>query len=200
MDVSGALKEFYARRGRPLQQSGHPDRRIDIHEADNEWVVVNLDTGWERNERRDASLFVSKRLWCPGFFVLVYDFFWGYELFDRGEIFDHFIQWPDEEEAPWLFPGEDRRGNVDVVAQHLPFLDMSVIAPYIQQQSFDYSWEHRADPHARGGKVHPNDEFQRYETYVVLDFLRALGIHVGFVDNIVTLDSPIVCTGYIMEW
>ena len=81
----------------------------------------------------------------------------------------------------------------------MPFLDMTVIAPYIQQKSFDYAWEHRAELNAHGGKVYPTDEFQRYEACAVIDFLRALGIHVGLRDNYVTLDGPVACSGYILK-
>ena len=132
--VCGALKSFYARRGKPLQLAGPEDKRIDVHGQDNNWVVVALDGGWEWNERREAHLFVSQRLWCPGFLVFVYDGdYWGYEFFANGQVLDHYVQQADDGDAPIGFPGEDCLGNAEVLVQHLPFLKRSEIAPYLVQ-------------------------------------------------------------------
>src|SRR3954447_26442196 len=99
--VSGALQSFYAARRRPLKPSNASTAisgdALTIHDADNNWVAVELDRGWEWKERREAQLFVSKRLWCPGFLICVYDGdYWGYEFFDRGEVLDHFVQQSDQ--------------------------------------------------------------------------------------------------------
>src|SRR5947208_1151164 len=89
--VCGALQSFYAARGRPLQEAKPytepSDRTLDVYAVDKDWVVVGLDSGWEWKERREAQLFVSQRLWCPGFLIFVYDGdYWGYEFFDHGKV------------------------------------------------------------------------------------------------------------------
>jgi len=76
--VYGAFVSFYEQRGRPLQSTGSELQSIRFHEQNNDWVVVDLDVGWEWTERREAQLFVSQRLWCPGFLVFVYGWdYWG---------------------------------------------------------------------------------------------------------------------------
>jgi hypothetical protein len=195
-DVCGALKAFYAGRGRPLEADGPEHDAITVHEAENDWVVVDLDIGWEWKERREAQLFVSHRLWCAGFLVFVYDGdYWGYEFFDRGETLDHFVQYEDIAEQ-W-FPGTDCRGNAEILSRHLPFLDISVIAPYLQQEpNF---------PDLSESKVHPQDEFGRLDECAVIDFLRKFGISIGLrpdVDGLwthVALESPVCCTLWKLE-
>ena len=71
-----------------------------------------------------------------------------------------------------------------MIVEHLPFLDFKVIALYLRQKPSD------ADPPELKGKVHPGDEFDRFDECAVLDFLRALGIRIELEDGIVTLQSP----------
>src|SRR5690348_3986845 len=89
-DVCGALKEWYAAHGIPLDTTGPVYESIGVHEPDNNWVVAELATpGWYWQERRKVGAFISERLWCPGFLVFVYDGeYWGYEFYDRGEALD----------------------------------------------------------------------------------------------------------------
>jgi len=189
--VYGSLKSFYAARARPLQLSNPnaepSDESIDVYEVDNNWVVVGLDSGWEWKERREAQLFVSQRLRCPGFLVFIYDGdYWGYEFFDRGKALDHFVQ--QEDQADQWFPNQDCCGKPDVLVQHLPSLDFSVIAPYLKQKP---SYGSPAD---LKGKVHPDDEFDRFDECAVLDFLRAIGVRVGLQRGYVTPNSSIDCS------
>jgi hypothetical protein len=192
-DVRGALQEFYADRGRPLEpldtsiadiDRDLTGRIIEIYAADNNWVVVRLDGGWEWKERLEAQLFVSRRLWCPAFLIFVYDGdYWGYELFDRGKVLDHFVQQKDQ--ADLWFPGRDCSGNIEVVVEHLPFLRAALIGPYLMQKP---TYE---DPPELKGRVRPNDEFDRFDECGVLDFLRVIGIHVNLKDEFVVLASPV---------
>jgi hypothetical protein len=185
--VCGALKSFYATRGRPLKSSGPDSQRIDVHEAENNWVVVALDSGWEWKERREAQLFVSRRLWCPGFLIFVYDGdYWGYEFFNRGEVLDHFVQQRDEAER-W-FPGSDCSGQPHLLVDHLPFLDIEVVAPYLKQRP-SYGV-----PPGLEGRVRPTDQFERFDECAVMDFLRALDAKVRLVDDYVRVDSPTSCS------
>jgi hypothetical protein len=113
--VYGAYAAFYHERGRPLLSEGHDFGRIDFHCERNGWVVVNLDAGWEWKERREAQLFVSRRIWCAGFLIYVYDGeYWGYEFFDKGVVLDHFVQ--EGAEAVIGFPGEECAGNAYIVS------------------------------------------------------------------------------------
>lgn len=190
--VCTALKSFYKSfniaRDKPSEATGWNWDSIDVHAADNDWVVVELDRGWEWEKRREAQLFVSKRLWCAGFLVFVYDGdYWGYEFFDHGEVFDHFVQ--DKEEASQWFKGEDCIGKAELLAEHLPFLDIHDIAPYLIQEP-----EHGPEREALQCKVRPDDEFSRFDECAVLDFLRAIGVNVELQDDYVTLPSPTTCS------
>jgi len=187
-DVGGALQAFYAVRGRPLQKTlagtVPSDLSLYIYTADNNWVVVELDSGWEWKERREAQLFVSERLYCPSLLIFVYDGdYWGYEFLDQGKVLDHFVQQQDQ--ADQWFPGQDCSGKPEVLVQHLPFLNFSVIAPYLKQKP-SYG-----NPPELKGKVHPHDEFDRFDECAVLDFLRALGVRVGLQDGYVMLNSSL---------
>lgn len=182
--VCGAYTSFYERRGRPLQLTGGAARRLDFYQETNGWVVVSLDGGWEWKERREAQLFVSRCLWCPGFLVFVYDgSYWGYEFFDHGEVFDHFVQ--EDTGQPIGFPGADCRGRPEVVAEHLPFLGAEDIAPYLVQK---HDW---VIPAGMDVPARPGDEFVRFDECAVLDFLRMLGVPVGLQGGYVRVQSPV---------
>ena len=182
--VYGAYVSFYEERGRPLQPVGKDWRSIEFHHEHNGWVVVALDSGWEWKERREAQLFVSQRLWCPGFLVFVYDGdYWGYEFFDKGEALDHFVQ--ESTGQPIGFPGEDCRGRPEVVTKHLPFLRIEDVTPYLVQM-------HGATaPEGMDVPARPGDEFRRFEECAVLDFLRMLGVRVQLQDGYVRVQSPV---------
>jgi hypothetical protein len=182
--VFGTYVSFYEERCRPLEHVGDEWKRIDFHHENNGWVVVALDGGWEWNERREVQLLVSRRLWCPGFLVFVYDGdYWGYEFFDHGEPLDHFVQ--DSAAQPVWFPGEDCRGNAEAVAEHLPFLRTEDIAPYLVQK---HDW---VIPRGVNVPARPSDEFRRFDECAVLDFLRMLGVHVRLQDGSVRVNSPV---------
>lgn len=182
--VYGAYASFYAQQGRPLQLTGDETRRLDFYQENNGWVVVSLDGGWEWKERREAQLFVSRRLWCPGFLVFVYDGdYWGYEFFDHGEVFDQFVQ--EGTGQPIGFPGADCRGRPEVVAAHLRFLRAEDIAPYLVQK---HDW---VIPAGMGVPARPGDEFRRFDECAVLDFLRMLGVRVGLQDEYLREQGPL---------
>lgn len=188
--VFDAYVSFYAQRGRPLQLTGDEARRLDFYQENNGWVVVSLDRGWEWKERREAHLFVSRRLWCPGFLVFVYDGdYWGYEFCDHGEVFDHFVQ--DGTGQPIGFPGADCRGRPEVVAKHLPFLRAEDIAPYLVQKD-DWVIPAGMDVPAR-----PGDEFRRFGECAVLDFLRMLSVRVGLQDGYVQVQGQLYWSAFL---
>ncbi len=180
--VLGAYISFYEKRARPLRPSGDESQRIDFHDADNGWVVVNLDGGWEWSERRDAQSLVSQRLQCAGFLVFVFDGdYWGYEFFDRGVRLDHFIQ--DSAADASFFPGQDCRGNSQLIAERLPFLHVDELTPYLVRKT-DWVIPEGANVPARSG-----DEFSRFDECAVVDFLRMLGVRVKMQENFVQIVS-----------
>ena len=182
--VYGMLLNFYVAQGRPLQQTGTDDERIDIHKAHNGWVAVTLDSGWEWQERRAAQLYLSQRLVCAGFLIFVYDGeYWGYEFFDRGVVLDQFTQ--QGSDTPVGFPTLPTHGNAAIIAQHLPFLPEAEIVPYLVQQ---HDWQ---IPDGTNTKVRPGDEYNRFDECAVLDFLRMLGVSVSVQNDNVRLASPI---------
>jgi len=181
--VYGMLLNFYAQRGRPLQHSGTDHQRIDVHDADNGWVVVALDSGWEWNERRQAQLYVSQHLVCAGLLVFVYDGdYWGYEFFNHGVVLDQFTQ--ESSDTPIGFPNKPTQGNAAIVAAQLPFLREADIAPYLVQMQ-DWSI-----PAGANTKARPDDEYTRFDECAVLDFLRMLGVGVSVQNGYVQLASP----------
>jgi hypothetical protein len=188
--VYGAYASFYAQRGRPLQPAGKETRRLDFYQENNDWVVVGLDGGWEWKERREAQLFASRRLWCAGLLVFVYDGdYWGYELFDHGEVRDHFVQ--EATGMPIWFAGEDCLGHPEVLAEHLPFLDVEDIAPYLVQK---HDW---VIPTGMNVPARFGDEFCRFDECAVLDFLRMLGVRVGLQDGYVRQQSPLYRSAFL---
>src|SRR5262245_18419790 len=128
--VYGILLNFYVGRGRPLQHAGTDAERLDVYDADNGWVVVALDSGWEWNERREAQVYVSQRLVRGGLLIFVYDGnYWGYELFNNGVVLDQFTQ--ERNDTLVGFPNRPTQGNAAIVAAQLSFLHESDIAPYL---------------------------------------------------------------------
>src|SRR4051812_6094037 len=92
-DVYGALATFYEKRGAVLVSERDGRRSHDLRERRGRWCVLEWDAGWEWKVRREAQLHVSRQLGVAGLLVFVYDGdYWGYELFDRGEAKDHFVQ------------------------------------------------------------------------------------------------------------
>jgi len=187
--VYGMLQNFYTARGRPLRHTGTTDERIDVHEADNGWVAVALDSGWEWEERRQAQLYVSRLLRCAGFLIFVYDGdYWGYEFFNHGMVLDQFTQ--ESSDAPVGFPDRPTQGNAELVVEYLPFLHEADVAPYLVQK---HDWQ---IPKGASTKARPGDEYNRFDECAVLDFLRMLGVAVSVQNGYVQLESP----GYRSLW
>jgi hypothetical protein len=117
--VYGALARYWAsRRHRLAERTPRtpPLRAADeyvLHDERDGWTLLSWDGGWEWTRRREAQLHVSRTLGCLGFLVFVYDGqFWGYELFDRGEVVDRFVREPPHGGGPGhpfagqVFPGD----------------------------------------------------------------------------------------------
>jgi hypothetical protein len=180
--VYGMLQNFYTARGRPLLHIGTADERIDVHKAENGWVAVTLDRGWEWKERREAQLYLSRLLKCAGFLIFVYDGdYWGYEFFSQGLVLDQFTQ--ERSDAPIGFPDKPSQGNPAIVVEHLPFLREEDVAPYLVQK---HDWQIEG----ANTKARPGDEYNRFDECAVLDFLRMLGVGVSVQNGYVQLDSP----------
>jgi len=170
--------------GRPLQSTGQDCQRIDFYQECDSWVVVSLDRGWEWKERREAQISVSRRLWCPGFLVFVYDGnYWGYEFFAHGKVFDHFVQ---EAVGPSVgFPGEDCRGKPELIVEHIPSLQAEDFVPYLVQM---HDW---VVPEGANIPARPGDEFGRFEECAVVDFLRMLGVPIRLQEGYVCPQTPV---------
>jgi hypothetical protein len=182
--VYDAFAAFYGRRGSRLRAADDASGRLNFYREQDGLAVVELDRGWDWKVPREAQLFVSRSLGCPGFLIFVYDGnYWGYEFFDRGEVIDHFVQEATGE--PIGFPGEDCRGNPHVVAARLPFLRVEDIAAYLVQKR-DWVIPEGMDVPARLG-----DEFRRFDECAVLDFLRMLGVATEIRDHCVRLKAPL---------
>ena len=197
-DVFDAFAMFYERSGFVLLQSEDQtigvertsydeDDSLEIFEPNGGWTVMTLDRGWafERETRRDAQLFVSSKLLCSGFFIRVYDGdYWAYELFDKGNFLDNFVQ--EVETSEGRPPGTDA-GSPEAIVSVFPWLEVHDVTPYLVQENWDDPEERRRlDVPAR-----PGDEFSRFDECSVLDFLRLLGLNVNMVNNRVTLATSV---------
>lgn len=63
-DVYRIYTEFYHQREQTLTDNGDQFFRFELHESDNDWTVLHLDSGWEWQVRRQAQLYVSEKLHC----------------------------------------------------------------------------------------------------------------------------------------
>jgi hypothetical protein len=182
--VYEAFASFYGRRGSRLQPAEQDAARLHFYRERNGWTVVDLGDGWEWTVRREAQLFVSRTLKCPGFLIFVHDGdYWGYEFFHRGEVLDCFVQEATGE--PIGFSGKDCRGEPRVIAEHLSFLSVADIAPYLVQK---HDW---VIPKGMNVPARRGDEFRRFDECAVLDFLRMLGVAVELRDQQVRLNADL---------
>jgi hypothetical protein len=183
-DVYGALSTFYERRGAVLLPESDGLRSYDLRERRGRWCVLEWDAGWEWTLRREAQLHVSRQLNTAGLLVFVYDGdYWGYELFDRGEEKDHFVQ--TAMDPVITFPNRNLDGDAAVLARTLGVNEADV-APYLARW---HGWHERA--RRAKERARPGDEFTRWEECAVLDFLRALEIDVALEGLSVEFRAPI---------
>jgi hypothetical protein len=183
-DVYGALVGFYETRGAVLVPEREGQRSYDLHDRRGGWCVLEWDAGWEWTLRREAQLHVSRRLGVPGLLVFVYDGdYWGYELFDRGEVKDRFVQ--SALDPPIAFRGESCDGDAAVLARTLG-LNEADVAPYIVRW---HGWPERA--RRANERARPSDEFTRWDECAVLDFLRTIGVDVGLAGFSVEFAAPV---------
>jgi hypothetical protein len=182
--VYGALASFYEKRGAVMVAEPDGTRSYDLHERRGRWCLLQWDGGWEWQQRRAAQLHVSKQLGVPGLMVFVYDGdYWGYELFDRGEAKDHFVQ--TSMDPVITFREADCSGDAAVLAATLG-LDEAVVAPYLARW---HGWHERAKrAHER---ARPSDEFTRWDECAVLDFLRTIGVDVALAGYAVEFAAPV---------
>src|SRR5262245_4937081 len=126
--VYQSLANFYESIGKPLQSEGDKFMSDELYEFDHPWTVHHL--GGDRAICRDAVRHVSADLQCIAFFIYVDDGdYWAYELLNAGVPVDYFVQQTEFGER--LFPGEDVRGRVSIVAKYLPHLSQTEIEPYL---------------------------------------------------------------------
>jgi hypothetical protein len=180
-DVYGALASFYGAALVP-----EPDRRRAHHVRHRlgRWCILEWDAGWEWTLRREAQLHVSRQLGVPGLLVFVYDGdYWGYELFDRGEALDHFVQ--TSMDPVIKFPGRNMDGDAAVLAKTLG-LDEAVVAPYLARW---HGWHERA--RRMQERARPDDEFTRWDEAAVVDFLRAIEVDVALTGYSVEFRAPL---------
>lgn len=155
-----------------------------LYRSDGVWTVLDWCAGWEWKLRRQAQLYVSEAHQCPGLLVFVAGSYWGYELFSNGQAIDHFVQQPDESMV-W-FPGHDCRGKPELFVEQFPLLDLkaTTLASYLVQQpsikhmkrfrEFEIAWDRlNVPPVGRG------NQFNRFDRFAVLDFLRFVGLRIG---------------------
>jgi hypothetical protein len=206
-DVYEALTQYYTSLGRALQSEGREFSRLDLHQYDHPWTVLNLDGGWDEwNLRREACKHVSRVLNCAAFSLFVYDGdFWGYEMVHAGNAVDYFIQAPDHS-ADW-FPNQNTMGSASTVTHYLPSVSEDQAQPYlVQHLAYPEDapahpapiWEEwTAQRDALDVAARAGDEFTRFSECAVLDFLRMLGIRVelrtrpGEVTRYVTFVAPV---------
>jgi hypothetical protein len=183
-DVYAALATFYAGHGAALVPESDGLRSYDLRERRGRWCLLEWNAGWEWTLRREAQLHVSRQLNVPGLLVFVYDGdYWGYELFDRGEAIDHFVQ--TAMDPVITFPHKNVNGDATVLARTLG-LSEAVVAPYLARWHGWHERTRRANERAR-----PTDEFTRWEEAAVLDFLRAIEIDVSLTGYSVEFAAPI---------
>ena len=183
-DVYGALATFYEKRGAVLVPERDGRRSYDLRERHRRWCVLEWDAGWEWQVRREAQLHVSRQLGVAGLLVFVHDGdYWGYELFDRGEAKDHFVQ--TAMDPPITFPDRNVNGDAAVLAQTLG-LNEADVAPYLARWQGWHERAKRAHERAR-----PSDEFTRWEECAALDFLRAIEIDVALAGYSVEFAAPV---------
>ena len=116
--------------------------------------------------------------------MFVYDGdYWGYEFSDCGVAIDHYVQ--ESIGDPIGFPGENCRGNANLVAQRLPFLKVTDVAPYLVLQHSD-GFDLISD---LNGPARPGDEYKRFDAFAAVDFLRLLGVGIETREGYVALTA-----------
>jgi hypothetical protein len=187
--VWGALRELYAARRASVVETTARGNDYELYALDSSWCVLDWDAGWEWKQRREAQLFVSKRLQCKGLLVFVFGgAYWGYELFQNGEVLDRFVQYPSGDGQHAWFPDDPAVGDADVFARCFPEISADQVRPYLVRRPLygeDEASRQRLNVPARAG-----DEFRRFDACAILDFLRLLGVRVQMQDGYVTLLAP----------
>ena len=180
----GALATFYEQRGAVLVPERDRRRSHDLRERQGRWCLLEWDAGWEWTLRREAQLHVSRELGVPGLLVFVYDGdYWGYELFDRGEAVDHFVQ--TSMDPVINFPDRNMDGDAALLAGTLG-VNHGDVAPYLARW---HGWPERA--RRMQERARPGDEFTRWDEAAVLDFLRAIQVEVGLTGYSVEFRAPL---------
>lgn len=192
--VYGALAEFYAGTGAPLTSVEGEGEDLILHETAGDWTVLELGRGWERRNRSLAQLHVSRRLSCSGLLVFVCDGdYWGYELFDDGEVVDRFSQWETEGVARGWFPEGGLTGSASVLARCIGIPEVE-LAPYLVQDpafTWDAEQTERDALAESDARVRPGDQYTRFNECAVVDFLRLLGVPVDVQEGHVVFQAPV---------
>lgn len=185
-EVTSALREFYDREGkRSVMIYQEMCDRTEISEtleiyAFPRWTVVDIYMEPEY-WIRERQLEISKQLHCAGLFLFEYDGdYWGYELFNNGEVVDRFTT---NASYNWYFKGCECAGSAKRLADCFPFIEEDVFTPYLVRLP---NWDEvEMDEYERleSETDHPpreGDEYNRWDEAAVLNFLRALGVQGDF--------------------
>jgi hypothetical protein len=198
--VYEAYRHFYTRRHFTFSEAGELSEKYELYVPNAGWTILGWNSGWEWDIRREAQLFVSRELHCPGFLIFVYDGdYWGYEFFSDGVVLDHFVQ--DMEEGKWHFPSDSCTGNAQLLADNFDWLTVENVMPYLVQDpqldktepevAFTKRMEYREYVDKLNIPPRPSDEYSRFSELAVLNFLRLLGIRIGVVDKYVVPQTAI---------
>lgn len=110
---------------------------------------------------------LSTRLKSPAFFFQIYDGeVWGYWFFEGGREIGKFVSMPEVYEEATDRP-EDWKGNIKAVAARLGIEDADPLTGYLVHLDPE-------DPIS--DKVHPGDDCELSDPWVISDFMRKLEI------------------------
>lgn len=188
---------FYARKGRRLVESGDAYFRYDLHQCEDDWVILNIGAASQLSEwRQQAQIEVSAFLTCKSLLMFVHDGdYWGYQYCTSGEVSDRFLQ--SDEHKGAVFPNHPANGNLRVLAQGFPWLTPEQIGPYLTKLPELGTEDYLETMKRLDIRVQPQDEFTRFEECAILNFLRLLRVKVEVRSGMVTFLAPVWRTFWI---
>ncbi len=169
---------------------GLPAQRVEVDQADaddqgrNEVLIYAATNGWTVALWPSfffdlpAAEFISRSLGTLASTVHIYDGdYWAHALVDDGRVVDRCAQVPGyfvEDRAELAKLSRKWRGDPTIVAE-LTRTQVADILPYLVSLTFTDDGLFLLDGH-EPGKAFPDDEFERDDPWVFVDFWRRLGI------------------------